>query len=301
MNSGWHWFIIIVSIANLLACWWLIHWTMKAPAGKDVTGNTTGHRWDGDLEELNNPMPRWWLMLFHLTIIFALIYLVLYPGLGNFKGILDWTQLQQYDEQVAQAQAMQSDLFSSLEGLEPEELVHNVAAMDSGRRLFANNCATCHGSDGRGAPGFPNLTDSEWLYGNDLNTIENTITNGRSGMMMAWASILGEDGVAEVVAYVQQISGQEHDSDLATAGQARYVTTCVACHGSEGKGNPGVGAPDLTNDIWLYGGSSEALTESIGAGRNGVMPAHKGQLSEERIQILAAFVTSLSMDQPRAK
>ena len=296
MNSGWHWFVIIASIVNLLACWWLIYWTVKSPIGKDATGNTTGHKWDCDLEELNNPMPRWWLMLFHLTIVFALIYLVLYPGLGNFKGMLGWTQLQQYDEQVAQAQAMQASLFSSLEGLDTADLASNEAAMDSASRLFANNCATCHGSDGRGAPGFPNLTDSEWLYGRDINAIETTITNGRSGMMMAWAGILGEDGVAEVVAYVQQLSGQEHDAALASAGQARFNTSCVACHGAEGKGNPLLGAPDLTNDIWLYGGSVESLTQSVASGRNGVMPAHRGQLSEDRIRILAAYVTSLSAE-----
>ena len=294
MSSGWNWFVIIVVLANILGCWWLLVWAAKKRPEEAKEGDVTGHKWDGDLEEFNNPLPRWWLIMFYLTIFFALGYLALYPGLGNFKGYLGWTEVSQYDDEAKAVHAAQAALFAPLANLSPEELVKNDQALLTGGRLFAANCAVCHGSDARGARGFPNLTDNDWLYSGDYNSLVATITNGRTGVMPAWQAALQDAGVNEVTAYVQQLAGQETDSQLAAKGQARFNTFCVACHGPEGKGNPALGAPNLTDDIWLYGGSSASIAHTVAKGRMGKMPAQKEFLTEERIRLIAAYVSSLS-------
>jgi cytochrome c oxidase cbb3-type subunit 3 len=295
MSSFWSWFIIIITLLNIGAAWWLLrHYSKRRQATTQESGDTTGHVWDGDLREYNNPLPRWWLGLFYITVFFALLYLAVYPGLGRFTGLLEWDQLSQYEDEVQQLEARYADIYNRFTSQDIATLATDEEALKTGHRLFINNCATCHGSDARGAPGFPNLRDSEWLYGDNPDSIKQSITSGRSGVMTPWSSILDEDGVRSVVAYVQQLSGQTVHSELAAAGQKQFAIYCFACHGADGKGNPVFGAPDLTNDIWLYGGSVEAITETVKNGRNGKMPAHKNLLNSDKIHVLTAYVYSLS-------
>lgn len=292
LNSFWNSFVIVLTIGSILACWWLLQWTKGTDAGEHA--DSSPHVWDEDLVELNSPLPRWWLHLFHITIVFALIYLVLYPGLGNVSGVLGWTQVQQYEAEMSQANITQEAIFSRFRDMSPEQLIAEHEAIEIGRRLFANNCAMCHGSDGRGAPGFPNLADDDWLYGGSFAEITTTLRQGRAGVMPPLGAALGDDGVAEVVAYVQQLSGQQADAALAAAGKTRFDMLCSACHGPNGRGNPLLGAPNLADDIWLYGGSAETIAATINQGRNGKMPAHEHLLNEDRRRLLAGYVMSLS-------
>lgn len=296
MSAAWSWYVTILSLANILACVWLIRWTAKKRPGEGAASDTTGHEWDG-LREYNNPMPRWWLGLFYLTIVFALVYLLLYPGLGNFKGLLGWTQTGAYEAEVKQVEADVAPLFAKYAATPIPELAKDPAAMATGRRLFLTNCAVCHGADGHGSRGFPNLADSIWHWGGSPEQIEQSIAQGRQAAMPPWGAALGEDGVKAVATYVRSLSGKPGDPALIAAGKEKFQTLCVACHGPDGKGNPMLGAPDLTDDYWLYGGSQEAIETSIRNGRMGVMPAHKDLLSPERIHVLAAYVYSLSHEQ----
>jgi cytochrome c oxidase cbb3-type subunit 3 len=297
VSAAWSWYVTILSLANILACVWLIRWTAKKRPGEGAASDTTGHEWDG-LREYNNPMPRWWLGLFYLTFVFALVYLLLYPGLGNFKGLLGWTQTGAYEAEVKQVEADVAPLFAKYAATPIPELAKDPAAMATGRRLFLTNCAVCHGADGHGSRGFPNLADSIWHWGGSPEQIEQSIAQGRQAAMPPWGAALGEDGVKAVATYVRSLSGKPGDPALIAAGQEKFQTLCVACHGPDGKGNPMLGAPDLTDDYWLYGGSQEAIETSIRNGRMGVMPAHKDLLSPERIHVLAAYVYSLSHEQP---
>ncbi|HEX2795456.1 MAG TPA: cytochrome-c oxidase, cbb3-type subunit III [Immundisolibacter sp.] len=297
MSSAWSWYVTVLSLANILACVWLIRWTAKKRPGEGSAADTTGHEWDG-LKEYNNPMPRWWLGLFYITIVFALGYLLLYPGLGNFKGLLGWTQIGAYEAEVEAVERDVAPLFAKYAALPIPELAKDPAAMATGRRLFVTNCAVCHGADGHGSRGFPNLADNIWHWGGAPEQIEQTITQGRTGMMMAWGAALGEDGVKAVATYVRSLGGHAGDPAQVAAGREKYQTFCIACHGPEGKGNPMLGAPDLTDDYWLYGGSEQIIQTSIRDGRQGVMPAQKDLLSAERIHVLAAYVYGLSHEQP---
>jgi cytochrome c oxidase cbb3-type subunit 3 len=294
LNSFWNWFVIIISVGSILACWWLLHWTKGVSDRSSDDVGSTGHVWDEDLKELNTPLPRWWLHLFNITIIFALVYLALFPGLGNFAGVLGWTQEKQYQEEMAAATAAQESVFARFREMDAAALRADAAAMETAGRLFRQNCAMCHGSDGRGAKGFPNLADDDWQWGGTHEQIMMTLQNGRMAAMPPLAAALGDDGVKEVVAYVQQLSGQEADANLASAGQTRFQTICMACHGMDGKGNQALGAPNLTDDIWLYGGDAETIEYAVRNGRNGQMPAFGETLSEERRKLLAAYVQSLS-------
>jgi cytochrome c oxidase cbb3-type subunit 3 len=297
LNEFWNWFAIIVTIVSILACWWLLHWTKGISDRTEDEVDDTGHTWDHDIRELNNPLPRWWLHSFNITIIFSLVYLVLFPGLGNLAGTLGWTQDQRYQDQMAAAEAAQAEVFARYSDMTPQQLINDSEAMGTGRRLFGQNCAMCHGSDARGAYGFPNLTDPEWQWGGGHENILASINNGRQAVMPPWADALGEDGVNEVTEYVMQLSGHEVSETLASAGAQKYAMFCVACHGPEGKGNPALGAPDLTNDIWLYRGTREAVVEALENGRNGNMPKFGDQLSEDRRRILAAYVMSLGEEE----
>jgi len=294
LNSFWNWFVIIISVGSILGCWWLLHWTkgVSDRSGDDV--GSTGHTWDEDLRELNTPLPRWWLHLFNITIVFALIYLAIFPGLGNFAGALGWTQEGQYEKEMATAALVQEGVYAPYRNMSLEQLAADPQAMETAGRLFRQNCAMCHGSDGRGATGFPNLADDSWQWGGSDQDVLTTLANGRIAAMPSWAAVLGDDGVTEVVAYVQQISGHPADAALAAAGQARFQTICMACHGMDGKGNPLLGAPDLTDDVWLYGDSAEDIEYALRNGRNGQMPSFGESLTEERRKLLAAYVLGLS-------
>jgi cytochrome c oxidase cbb3-type subunit 3 len=294
LNSFWNWFVIIITVGSLLACWWLLHWTKGVSDRSDDDDGSTGHVWDEDLKELNTPLPRWWLHLFNITIVFALVYLVFFPGLGNFAGMLGWSQASQYDEEMAAATAAQESVFARFRDMDAAALMADGKAMETAGRLFRQNCAMCHGSDGRGAKGFPNLADDNWQWGGSHEQIMATLNNGRVAAMPPFAPVLGEDGVKEVVAYVQQLSGQEADPQLASAGEARFQMICMACHGMDGTGNQMLGAPNLTDDIWLYGGDAGTIEQGLRNGRNGQMPAFGESLSEERRKLLAAYVQGLS-------
>jgi cytochrome c oxidase cbb3-type subunit 3 len=269
-----------------------LHWTKGVSDRSDDDDGSTGHVWDEDLRELNTPLPRWWLHLFNITIVFGLVYLALFPGLGNFAGVKSWTQVEQYNAEVAAAEQVQEQIFARFADMDGDALMADAQAMETAGRLFGNNCAMCHGSDGRGAKGFPNLADNDWQWGGSHEDILTTLNAGRMAVMPPHDAILGEDGIREMVAYVQQLSGQKADAELAAAGKSRFMV-CAACHGQDGKGNKLLGAPNLTDDIWLYGGNPDDIEYTLLNGRNGVMPAFT-QLSEMHRKLLAAYVKSLS-------
>lgn len=294
MNSFLHWFVIIISVGSFLGCVWLIWWTSKKKTSESAEGETTGHTWDGDLAELNNPMPRWWLYLFYITIAFGLVYMVLYPALGNYKGVLGWTSTGEYQAEMKAADARYGPLYASYAKMPVEVLAKDSKAVATGRRLFLNYCAQCHGSDAGGAPGFPSLKDSSWLYGGSPQMIKTSILDGRQGMMPPMAAALGSDADVDNVAnYVLSLSGAPHDAGKAQQGQVKFAV-CAACHGMDGNGNQAIGAPNLTDQNWLYRGSLGAIKKAIQAGRTGKMPAHRDFLGEDKVHLLAAYVYSLS-------
>ena len=294
LSSFWHWFVIVLTVLTVIGCWWLLQWTkgISNREGDDI--GTTGHVWDGDLEELNNPLPKWWLYLFHITIVFTIVYLVMFPGLGNVKGLLGWTQLSQYEAEMAVAKSVQEDVFGQYRDMEPADLLQNPEAIGIGRRIFANKCAMCHGSDGRGAPSFPNLADNDWLYGSEFETVLASITQGRQGNMPPLGPALAGTGLQDVTAYVRQLSGQQADADSAARGATQFTTICAACHGMDGTGNQMLGAPNLTDEIWLYGGDSDTIAQTIESGRTGNMPSHADLLDRDQRRLAAIYVMSLS-------
>jgi cytochrome c oxidase, cbb3-type, subunit III len=302
MTSQASLFVAVFTIVNIAACLWLMWWTAKdrsTPGAKQATQTDgsvekTGHVWDGDLEEYNNPLPRWWLGLFIITVVFGAAYLVLFPGLGNFSGLRGWSQVSQYEQQLAQAQEKLETRLAALKDRSIEDLARDSSAMATAKNLFGANCSTCHGSDARGARGFPNLTDDDWLYGGDPDTIYQTIAYGRRGIMPALGSVLGERGVNEVASYVVSLSGGKAPEDWVAAGKQHFETLCVACHGPDGRGNQALGAPNLTDDVWLYGRDFDTIRATIMNGRDNQMPAHLELLGEARVKLLAAYVLSLS-------
>jgi len=296
MTSGWSVFIVLVTLLNIFGCLWLLRWTSKPKAaGEKIGGGAdTGHVWDKDLREYNNPLPRWWLWLFYITVAFGLIYLALYPGLGTFAGLKGWTQSGQYEQEKATAEAKAAAYLAPFASMTIPQLAADPKAMATARNLFQVNCAQCHGSDGGGAKGFPNLMDANWQWGGDPDTVVQTIMAGRMAVMPPWGAVLGAQGVDQAVAYVQQLSGQPADTTLALAGQTLFETNCAACHGFDGKGNPILGAPNLTDDIWLYGGDAVTLHQTLENGRNGQMPAFGERLGPERVRLLAAYAIQLA-------
>jgi len=296
-SDFWNWYIAILTIISILACVWLLRWmTSGFQHGDEV--ESTGHVWDGDLTELNNPLPRWWLGLFYITLAFGGFYLLLYPGLGTFGGLLGWTSKGAYEQEIEKVDAEVGPLFAAYQQTPVLELIKDKNALKVGERLYLNYCSTCHGSDARGARGFPNLRDKDWLWGGDPQSIETTLLNGRIGAMPAWEGPLGgESGVDEVTQYVLSLSGRATINDLAEKGKAKYDIFCVACHGPTGAGNTALGAPNLSDDIWLYGGSISRIAESIAKGRNGQMPAQRERLGESKVHLLAAYVYGLSQEQ----
>jgi cytochrome c oxidase cbb3-type subunit 3 len=298
MSSFWSWFIIIIVLGNVIGYSIFLYVLRKNPQKKgSAEPKTTGHVFDG-IEELNNPLPRWWLWLFWITIVFTIIYLALYPGLGNFKGILNWTSDQRYQQEATAAEQHYGELYADYYQQSVAALAENPEALKTGQRLFVHNCASCHGVDGRGGKGFPNLTDSNWQWGNAPEEIETTILNGRRGMMPAFiAAIGGEEGADQVVAYVRSLNGHAVDAELAALGKTKFTAICSACHGADAKGNKLLGAPNLTNNQWVHGGSEEAIKNILRNGLQGVMPAHKDLLGEEKVRLLAAYVYHLSQSE----
>jgi cytochrome c oxidase cbb3-type subunit III len=294
MNSTVSILVMAFVALNVLACVWLLLWTAKKRPEDLTKDPTTGHVWDGDLMEYNNPLPRWWLNSFYLTIFFGIGYLVFYPGLGNLSGRLGWTSAKQHDQDAALTRASFDAAYAPFRSMTFAQLANEPGAQALGQSIYVNNCAGCHGSDARGAKGFPNLTDGDWQYGGDPETILTTIRIGRQAAMPPWQTVVGDDGVAELVAHVQQLSGTPVGDTLASRGKQRFDMLCVACHGADGRGNQALGAPNLTDDIWLYGGDPDTLTESLVLGRNGQMPAFKTILTEAQIQLVSAWVYAQS-------
>jgi len=293
MSAFWSTWVIVLTTINIAACFWLIRWTAKPRPGEAEPGEITGHTWDGDLAEYNNPMPRWWLWMFYISLVFSIGYLVLYPGMGNVVGALGWTQITQYEEEVAAAEEKYGPLFERYSNTDIPTLAADPEAVSIGQRLFLNYCSTCHGSDARGARGFPNLTDEDWLYGGSPEAIETSILQGRSGAMPALGAVLGEEGVEQVAAYVMSLGGRVADAAMVEAGKQRFAL-CAGCHMPTGTGNHALGAPNLTDNIWLYGGSVGWIKQSIREGRNGKMPPHGDFLGTDKAHLLASYVYSLS-------
>jgi len=293
-SSFWSWFITVVVLVGILAMFVLNRW-MSEPGRKDSEkAKTMGHVWDEDLEEYNNPLPRWWLNLFYVTLVFGLGYVILYPALGSFAGVLGWSEKGQYEKEIEAANAQFNPLYERYMKEDLKTLATNRDALKTGERLFINYCTGCHGSDAGGGPGYPNLRDDDWLYGGDPQVIKASIMNGRTGGMPAWGAVLGPEGVANVAEYVMSLGGRKVNEAAVAAGKEKFQQLCVACHGPEGKGNVAMGAPNLTDNVWLYGGSKKTIMESIEKGRAGRMPAHAEFLGEAKAHLLTAYVFSLS-------
>ncbi len=314
MTMFWTIWISVITLGTIAGCWWLLKWTLANKTGVPE-GEEMGHEFDG-IVEINNQLPKWWTNLFYITMVWGVLYLIAYPGLGAFKGVLGWESsnqgvltiaeseaelaadieqgnLNEYATSIKLAQEKFDPIFEGYAQIPVEELALNDEALQVGKRLFLQNCAQCHGSDARGQTGFPNLTDNDWLYGGSGDKIKETLIKGRVGAMPGWLASFGEQGVDEVVAYTLSLSGRDVDANLSTAGKLRFAA-CAACHGMDGTGNQMLGAPNLTDNIWLYGGSERAVTETLYYGRNGVMPAFDKTLGENKVHVVAAYVYSLS-------
>jgi len=283
--------IAFPTLVNIGAALLLLWWTSRR-RGDEKTAETTGHVWDDDLTEYNKPLPRWWLVLFVVTVVFGLAYLLFYPGLGNFVGLSKWSQVEQYEQQSREANAVLARTFAPYEKKSVAQLEVDPSAVRYGRNLFLNNCAGCHGSDAGGAPGFPNLTDKDWLWGSTPDTVLASIQNGRTAVMPGWEPILGKQGVENVLAYVMSLSGRKVLNADVEAGAKTFSQTCIACHGPDAHGNPALGAPNLADNVWLYGGSVDTVRQTIANGRQGQMPAHLERLGEVRTKLVAAYVLS---------
>ena len=293
VSNFWHLYVAGISLVAIIACLLLLWFSGKAKA-MTANDNTTGHVWDGDLREMNNPLPRWWVGLFIITIVFALVYLAFYPGAGSFAGKFGWSSSGQYDAEVAKANEQVAPLYAKFQAMPVEEVAKDPQAMAIGDRLFMNNCAQCHGSDARGSKGFPNLTDADWLHGGSPEKIKETLVQGRNGMMPPMGAAVGSpEDVRNVAHYVLSLSGSPHDSLRASLGKAKFGA-CAACHGMDGKGNQALGAPNLTDDIWLHGWGENAIVAMINNGKNNQMPAQAHKLTEGQIHVLASYVWGLS-------
>jgi cytochrome c oxidase cbb3-type subunit 3 len=302
-SEFWNWWVIVLTAGGIAYCAYLLLATGRMKAAKASKAELTGHTWDGDLAEYNNPLPRWWMWMFWITIAFSAVYLVLYPGLGRVPGMLGWTSTQQHAKETADFDAKTKPLYDKYLAMDLTHVAADPAGRAMGERIFLNNCAQCHGSDAAGSRGFPNLRDGDWLYGGAPEAIETSIAGGRNGVMPPQVATLGgEDNVKNVVAYVRSLSGLSHDSLKAQLGKPKFAQICAACHGADGKGNQVIGAPNLTDGTWLYGSSEAAIAETVTRGRGtntlspgqSVMPAWKDTLGAARVHLVAAYVWSLS-------
>lgn len=301
-SDGWSVFVALATLVSIFGCGLLLYSLGRMRVARTKGGErveTTGHVWDGDLAEYNNPLPRWWMWLFYATIVFAAMYLVFYPGLGRSPGVLHWTSANAYTAEVREFDAKIAPLYARFRDMDIKAIAADPQARAMGERLFLNYCAQCHGSDAAGSKGFPNLTDSDWLYGGDPERIRKSITDGRNGIMPAFGEVLGDEGVRNVAAYVRSLSGLPADGIRAQVGKRVFVQNCAACHGADAKGNQDIGAPNLTDRVWLYGSNEATITETIAKGRGQAssitrMPAHRDRLDEGKIKVLTAYVWGLS-------
>lgn len=292
ISGGWSMFIGAVTIAGLVACLALLIIASKRKVMSD--DNTTGHVWDEDLKELNNPLPRWWMWLFVITVMFAGAYLALYPGLGSHPGSLKWSSSGQLQTETEKAVAAMTPVYARFATMSAPDLAKEPQAMGIGERLFLNICAACHGSDGRGSKGFPNLADGDWLWGGSHDAVKEAITKGRNGVMPAMAAALGSaEDVRNVAHHVLSLSGSAHDAVAAALGKPKFAA-CAGCHGADGKGNQALGAPNLTDKVWLHGWGEQAIVNIITNGKNNAMPAQAARLTPEQVHVLAAYVLNLS-------
>jgi cytochrome c oxidase cbb3-type subunit 3 len=290
-SNFWSVFVAATTIIGIIACLILL-WVSGKTKVMSAVDNTTGHVWDGNLREMNNPLPRWWVWLFVITVAFSLVYLFLYPGLGSNPGKFGWSQQGQYEAEMAKGEKEIAPIYAKFTGMTVQQLAADAQAMGIGERLFLNNCAQCHGSDARGSKGFPNLSDGDWLWGGAPEQIKETITKGRMGTMPPMAAAVGTpEDVKNVAHYVLSLSGSPHDSLRASLGKEKFGV-CAACHGMDGKGNPALGAPNLTDNIWLHGYGEQAIIEMITHGKMNQMPAQEGKLNEAQIHVLTAYVWS---------
>jgi len=301
-SDFWGVYVALLTLVSIVACGVLL-WAVGRKRVAKPQGDapdTTGHVWDEDLAEYNNPLPRWWSWLFWITIAFGLVYLALYPGLGKVPGVLGWTSVGEYTSERKSVDEAVAPVYAKYEAMDVKDIARDAAALAIGERLFLNHCAQCHGSDAGGSKGYPSLRDRDWLYGGDPATIQASITDGRNGVMPAMGAALGADGTEYVVNYVRSLSGLPADGLKTQLGKPLFMTNCAACHGADGKGNVAVGAPNLTDKVWLYGSSPPMLAETIGKGRGDAsstvtrMPAHKDVLAPTKIRILTAYVWGLS-------
>ncbi len=292
VGGFWPLFIAATTVVGLVAC--LVLLAVASRRTVMAGDNSTGHIWDEDLREMNNPLPRWWMWLFVLTVVFAAIYLAFYPGLGRNPGALGWTSVGQYEAEQEQARAAMVPVYARFGAMSAPQLALDAQAMGIGERLFLNNCAQCHGSDGRGSKGFPNLADNDWLGAGTPEYIEKTITEGRVGMMPPMAAAVGSaEDVRNVAHYVLGLSGSANNSIAAQLGKPKFAV-CAACHGPDGKGNPVIGAPNLTDKIWLHGWGEQAIVDMVTKGKTNTMPAQGRLLTPAQIHVLGAYVWSLS-------
>lgn len=292
VSGFWEFYVGALTLISIFACLLLLWSQNKKRDGEAL--RTTGHVWDEDLQEWNNPLPNWWRWLFYLTIVFSLGYLAFYPGLAVWQGKLGWSAAQEYEQEQRAAQEHYGALYAKYTAMSVEDVAADPAARAMGQNLYLNYCAGCHASDARGGKGFPNLADKDWLYGGDPASIKTTIAKGRNGMMPPFGTALGKDGVVEVANYVLSLSGRTHDEVKAVHGRDKFQQNCAACHGAQGTGNAALGAPNLTDTVWLYGGSLATVSETISRGRSNAMPAWDGFLDESKIHMLAAYLWSLS-------
>ena len=291
MSDFWSLWVIVLTVVTFALMIWLLF--SNRTRDQEPDKQTTGHVYDG-IEEYDNPLPAWWFYLFVITIVWGIGYLIAYPGLGKFPGLLKWTQLEQYEQRVAEAEEKYGAIREQYLARPIDDIAGEPQVRKMGMRMFGNNCAQCHGADARGSYGFPNLTDKHWLWGSTPEAIKTSIAEGRQAAMPGWGDVIGSDGVASVTAYLLTLNERDADTGLADAGEKVFQSNCVACHGADAGGNQALGAPDLKNGNWLYGGSPEQISHSIRAGRNGVMPAHKDLLSDAKIHIITAYVYGLS-------
>ena len=294
-HTGWSLFIAVVTVLSLLACLALLFIASRRTVM--ASDNTTGHVWDEDLREMNNPLPRWWMWLFIMTVVFSAVYLAFYPGLGNFAGTLKWSSVGQYEAEQDKARLAMAPVYARYAGMDAQALARDAQAMGIGQRLFLNTCAQCHGSDARGSKGFPNLSDDDWLGAHTLADIKRTIVEGRTGVMPPMAAAVGTaDDVKNVANYVLSLSGSGHNDIAAQLGKMKFGT-CAACHGADGKGNLALGAPNLTDKVWLHGWGEQAIVSIVTNGKTSAMPAQGRLLTPEQVHVLAGYVLSLSRSQ----